>query len=620
MCSRYSRVIAIFLALLVANSFAAKSASGKVRSRIGEVTTQKEGKGDWKDLKVGNKVNQSDLIRTLLESQAIIALPDGSNISIEENSLVSMTEVMTDDGKNYITAEIKSGKIKFDVQKQNGGSHFKFKTGTATAAIRGTYGLTGLSERQTPIAALIFGKMDMFMGTQAVSIHENQAIVTHRDKLVVIDLSAGADADFLDKIDSLAGDSTITEEELLKKAGELDKLRAEALKKLKDSMRCEFEALPDTIRENSVKIQGLCTQGIKVGIGGEMQNSDEGSVTFTPEWSPKQQGPKKFTVTCQVGKTSFDCGNLATYYVSSAPRDSVAGHEPLTLITSSPLTVSDPSATIIEGRFDPSDPNATLTVTHDGKVSDNLLLRNPDGHLRYNLSIKDSWKNWNSELVEVEYNSEKYGTEKATLKLAIKKNSKTINTISPTIGITRTDSLKCFIKLNIKDTEGDQVILTPYVDGVKGIDQIYGNSGEYTLKTTKGIHNYNFTAEDLAGNTSKVSKTLGCFPKTNATLDVEGPKKIRLRVPRPPQNHTNRFYQMIRFKVNGLPENNPQFIKRIVISQSGEKDDVLTETDFQGTAFDRQVGIIRGKTTEIKIKVFLKSGETLNATKIYEVR
>ena len=83
------KFVAIALMLAVPFSYAAKNTSGKVRSVIGDVTTQKKSEGNWVPLRVGAKVKEKDVIRTLVESQAIVALPDGSTISVEENSLVA---------------------------------------------------------------------------------------------------------------------------------------------------------------------------------------------------------------------------------------------------------------------------------------------------------------------------------------------------------------------------------------------------------------------------------------------------------------------------------------------------------------------------------------------------
>ena len=89
------KTFAIFMVLLLAvPTLAEKTSTGKVRSVLGDVSRQKVNKSNWTALRVGAKVEQSDKIRTEIESQAIINLPDGSTISVEENSLVVFEELI----------------------------------------------------------------------------------------------------------------------------------------------------------------------------------------------------------------------------------------------------------------------------------------------------------------------------------------------------------------------------------------------------------------------------------------------------------------------------------------------------------------------------------------------
>ena len=92
--SRNFRFLVFFAALLLAMpAVAGKATSGKVRSVLGDVSRQKVNKTNWAALRVGATVEQADKIRTEIESQAIINLPDGSTISIEENTLVVFEEL-----------------------------------------------------------------------------------------------------------------------------------------------------------------------------------------------------------------------------------------------------------------------------------------------------------------------------------------------------------------------------------------------------------------------------------------------------------------------------------------------------------------------------------------------
>ena len=86
--SPFSRLFARTLlagSLFILPTFAAGNSGsvGKVRYILGEVTVQKKAKSNWNPLRIGLKVHEKDLIRTLVESEAGIALSDGSSITIE---------------------------------------------------------------------------------------------------------------------------------------------------------------------------------------------------------------------------------------------------------------------------------------------------------------------------------------------------------------------------------------------------------------------------------------------------------------------------------------------------------------------------------------------------------
>ena len=180
---RYFKLVAVATALMVGVSTAAKNSSGVIRYVAGgpDAQHQKKGKGDWKNAKYKEKVFQNDNFRTGDEAQIIIALADGSSLTINERTEVSMTELMNEDGINRTMVNIKNGKVNFEVQKQANGGSFKFKTGTSTAAIRGTRGFFGMSSKRKPIASLSKGSLDFQdeSSNKKVSIKEDIAANTN---------------------------------------------------------------------------------------------------------------------------------------------------------------------------------------------------------------------------------------------------------------------------------------------------------------------------------------------------------------------------------------------------------------------------------------------------------
>lgn len=621
------KVLSVLLASLVGASLAAKPSSGIVRSVIGEITHQRYQKPDWEPLKKGNKVRQGSKVRTLLESQAIIALPDASIMYVEENSLVEFVELNSENDINQVVTEVKNGKIQFDIQKLNGqDSRIYFKTGTAVAAIRGTKGLWGVTRNGKPIGALSNGLMDITMGSQSASIKGGQAVVSIKDQLVVIDLNNAGDPRMFDKLDSLISNPAVIEDSLESEIKNIDAQFSDAKKNLIDSVKCDFSAIPDTIYEPSILIKGKCTNGLKVQIGAEKKISSETEMEFTPNWAPTSIGDKKFPVTCVIQDYSFDCGFLSTYYaglaaadttVKDSSADSLAVHTPLTILTSSPAEVCDPAAVTIEGTFDARDPLTTLVVKLGNYTSRNLIPYSAGGKFSHTINISDKVGNWNETKASVEYVSKIYGTETASIDLNINKTCKNVNIISPTITFKSADSLKCQAIISVENVGDDIAFLTVQVDGGSSTETILKKDSRIERTLSKGQHRYVFEVEDLAHNKRRVEKTLGCYPAMPVRISFTGGSVEVLRIP-PPPDLSQKIYKTLRFTIAGIPQNNTDYIKRITISQASEKPVTLHPTDILSTSIDQQVNLTWGKTNQINVEVVLKNGKILKATKIYE--
>lgn len=312
---------------LSAVSFAAKTSSGKVRAVIGDVSRQKKADDAWAPLRVGAKVQEKDKIKTLMESQVTIALPDGSTISVEENSVVEFSELVSANGMQVTMTEVKSGKIRFDVQKQmNSNSSFKFKSGTATAAIRGTDGTIALTEGGQTIGALNNGAMDMEENGQKVQVKAKQFVAFRKDQPPVVGEAKNAsDPEFIQKIGEAIDDPNKSADEILATAKTLDTQIDKNKEDLKKKFKCEFEPIPATVDTNTVTIKGTCSAGMKVSLGAETIESTGAPVVFTPSWSRGAIGPKKFIINCTVEKTNFECGYANTTYEN--PRTVAFGNE-----------------------------------------------------------------------------------------------------------------------------------------------------------------------------------------------------------------------------------------------------------------------------------------------------
>lgn len=624
--SHFFRFISIVLAISVANSFAAKTNFGKFRSVIGEVEHKTIKSDEWKKARPTVKVYEGDMIRTMIESQATIGLPDGSAISIEENSIVSISELLSEDGKNVSTTDIKSGKVRFDVQKQaNKESSFKFKTGTAVAAIRGTEGIIGTSSNGKFIASLLTGRLEIDFGGSTTTINGGQTAIPSGEALTVLDLSSSGTTDLFNVIDQILNDTTLTIDSLTKLITEknLDLEKAKDL--IKENLKCEFTPLPDKVADTVVTIKGKCAASDTVEIAGQKQESKGNDMEFTPSWEADAIGEKKFAVTCQVGALHIPCGQLKTYFTGLPKEEKVDSTqvEPLlTVTTPSPISVSASAAATIEGSFTTKDSSATLFIKMGNYVSPNLVQFSANGQFSHTINISEKKKNWNEKNVVIEYKSSKLGSKSISLDLDIDKSSKFVNTVKPVLSIKSRDSLKCYVKLALDNIDGDEVIYNYSIDGsTSNISARYTKDATIKQNLLNGIHDYTFLAEDMAGNSTKITKTLGCFPTRKHTLEIEGGNSYeRIRAPRPPQGYSsNSIYKNLTFKVTNIPDNDPRYIKMITISQKG-KTIVLRPTDFQSNIFDQQIELQHNAKTNVTIKVIMKNGTILSATKTYEVR
>lgn len=620
------KFIAVALMLAVPFSYAAKNTSGKVRSVIGEVTTQKKSEGNWVPLRVGAKVKEKDLIRTLVESQAIVALPDGSTISVEENSLVEFSQLLSEDGVQTAMTDIKSGKVRFDVQKQaSKESSFKFKTGTATAAIRGTDGIIGSTSKGIIVASLRNGRLEITVKGQKTELEGGQTVFSKDTSFVIMDLASSGDLNFLNEIDAMLSDTTIALDKL-KEAIQAkdDEFRAKQTA-AKDSIKCTFEALPDTIYVPNVTVRGTCPTGVSVELSGERIESTGEMVQFSPNWAPSAVGEKKFPVVCYSGKVSFGCADLKTYYKlppDTTAKDTVtqATQIPFEVTTSSPLTICESGAATIEGQFDPADSAATLFVKLGSYTSPNLVPLSAGGKWTHTITISDQKGNWNEKYATVEFNG---ATGKATVKveLDIDKTCGAVNLDRPVLLFQRADSIRCEASVSIANINDDVVILSTERDNTPLKETYFDKNSYSTLKLKSGLHDYTWTVRDQAGNKTELKKKLGCYPNIQASISLSKGPNERLRVPPPPKGVSRKFKRSLVYSITGVPDQDPSHIKRIVVKQGNENLQFLEgSTRITDLRQSVDVELEYGKKTEIEIQVLLKNGKTITATKTYEVR
>lgn len=626
--SQKSKILVIFTALLLAMpSLAAKSTSGKVRSVLGDVARQKANKTNWAALRVGATVEQADKIRTEIESQAIINLPDGSSISIEENTLVVFEELIAKDGNQKLTADVQQGKVRFDVQKQKGKeSSFQFRTGTATAAVRGTSGVIGQTSRGKPIAALREGKLEITTGSGQVNINGGETAVPNGDSFVVLELASSGDLDFLNKIDSLLSDTTKSIDDLKKSIQSLDSVYAANLKDAVDTLGCAFESIPDTVTSPFLTIQGSCKPGIFIEVGAERIETTDEPFQFTPTWDESAYGAKKFPVSCFVGKISLPCGYITTTYAKPGKpvkkiekQEPKAEKVPFKLTTPSPVKVCKTGTVTMEGTFDTTATNATLFVKLGSYTSPNLVPLSQGSKFSHTIAVSDRIGNWEEKKAFAEFHTAE-GVQTESVDLDIDKSCAKVNQVTPIVNFQRYDSTRCNISISISNIKGDVVLLSTFVDGALTKETSLDKDIFTTFKLKAGSHKYTFKAEDRAGNKAELVKTLGCFPNLNTTLAVQGGNYELIRAPLSPKGSKTGITRNVKFKVANVPQQDPSQIKRITIKQNGKNVVQLQNKQITDLNFDIPVELVRDKKTIIKIEVVMKNGRVLNASKTYEVR
>lgn len=270
----FLRVLAI-AALIPSIAFSA-SAAGKVRSTLGSVERQKASESSWKDLRVGASIFQSDCVRTGVESEVIFGLPDGSSITIAENAEVEMTNLLEEDGMGAFKTrlDIKKGHINFAVRKlKEKKSVFQFKTGTATASIRGTEGFIGGDK--VFFAGLKNGKLEITSddGKRTVSIGAGETALG-RDSLVVVKLASSGEYGFAKKLEKIIADSTKSIDDIVNESQKADA-------EYQSNEKAVMDSITSVIPENNFTVMTsspveVCNDGFSVE--GAYRTNDESAM------------------------------------------------------------------------------------------------------------------------------------------------------------------------------------------------------------------------------------------------------------------------------------------------------------------------------------------------------
>ena len=303
----------------------------KPRSVIGTVDLQKAGKENWVGLRVGRTVIEKDRIRTALESETILELSEGSVLTVAELSDVRLEANLVDAAKKLVAVDIQSGKVLFDIQRQPG-REFQFKTGNATAAIRGTAGFVGSMNGQT-VASLKEGKVEVSNKAGVTkSVGKNQTLlVDTAGSAKVLELASSGTEALANAIDSIVkvadGGAAMNTALLEKSINTFDQSYAVRQREFEKRLQFRATGIADSLFVPSVMLQARVTPGTIVTVWGQRDTVPESGIyqrTFT--WGDSAYGAKRFLVSCSDGSVELPCYMWVTEYApmsAAAPADSV---------------------------------------------------------------------------------------------------------------------------------------------------------------------------------------------------------------------------------------------------------------------------------------------------------
>lgn len=643
----------------------AKSTTGRVTDRVGDVKVQSAKTGKWEEnIQVGARIRERDQISTGAESYVTVRLPDGTSITVQEQSLVQLDTLDSENGVQMAFTDVKTGKIKFEAQKQKNGGYLKFKTGVATAAIRGTVAFIGITPGGKAFVSASEGKIRTTHNKTGrecdVSAGQTLFFTKNNDNCNVVETQTSGDPSFVNELERILDNDSLSIEEITKSLKDADANLLQLLSKISTESACTFESLEDTVTVNKVSIKGSCPSGTTLQIAGASLKGTGNAFDIPAEWAPSADGDKKFPATCSIvavtpcdknnadknskkGKQkkpetcskplTFNCGELHTYYKAPVSPDTAVADtavadtsvqdssstKSFSIKTASPVKVCDPGSVTIEGTFDPSDPEASLYVKLGNYTSRNLVPLSANGEFSHTVTINDIVGNWNVKKATVEYKG-KSGNRSAHIELDIDKTCKQVNQGRPIVSFTSSDSLRCKATFMVSGAKSDIVLVESEIDGDLIKETTFMQDDPIKIKLKSGIHTYTFTAKDQADNRSTLQKKLSCHPQSNTSVEFTGGDFERLRVPPPPRGMSSTFVRNMHFRITNVHSLNPAHIRRLQVTQGNKSLLNISNGQITDLDYDVQVNLTRGETTKVTVTIDMKNGMKVVKSKTYEVR
>lgn len=478
--------------VLISPALAASAASsvGKVRYILGEVSIQKKSGGNWNPLRIGLKVRENDLIRTLVESEAGITLPDGSLITIEENTTVFFKTAIDAQSHRETTVDIQKGRVFFDVQKQAADNKFLFRTGTATAAIRGTNGFVEAGNEGI-IVSLESGKM-------VVTDAKGRSLEVNGGETLVEDKSAGlqkfktpssGSKNLAKEISAERQKGSLDSKKLEERARSLDSANAAKIDNLTKVPPCYFDPISKTTNQTEIFISGKCRDGATIQVNGlEVKPEKDGSFKVPVNWEKDSFGQKRIRVRCGEGSTTVLCREALVAYAAPTSNDSNA-------YVKIESTVNGKDGLEVHGSFFSEDPKAAVEVSV-GKLG--LIQKTTEASQFVWTFSKPGPDFAESKAVATLKTTKKVLSDSFEVRLPLQ-----FQVEDPAPGL-------CEIRFSLKRTYGQKIRIEESIDGVPATLATFEKDAQASFPMLPGKHSYKIIATEPDGNRSEFSRTLTC--------------------------------------------------------------------------------------------------------------
>lgn len=593
----------------------------------GQAEIQKKGTGDWKPLRVGKKLKEKDRLRTFAASQVILKFVNGTEIKLQENTVLRLSELFEEVNQSKTNLDVSTGQILFKVKKLAGEqSSFKFETPTATAAIRGTEGGIGIKGSKT-IAFLDEGKLQIVSRNtgQSVLISASEILLETEEGFGVQRLSSKA-LKASDVFENIVKDTSNTEinldnigasiqkkvEEVLKERGisvdSTDLTTGDSTKV--DSVVVEIPAQlgninpwPKEVYENYLTLSGSCLNSKAVRLGQERISVDEsGFWSINLEWEEVNEQTeaieKSYTVWCiQEDQEVF---------VSSVKFLYKAGAGNVEFLVDQGSSVKPNNGVVkLTGSYKGPEARIELRVKD---VREEIKIVN--GRFDTQFLVQDKLDNWDVSSFEI-YIKTLSEEIHYPIQLEVDYTDAKINTMSPRL-VAKLDELRGSITIGVDGSEVDPAQVSFEVDGVevesRDIDRVVQG---YNFDLHQGEHDYRIVAKDLASNETSESFTkVEYWPRAEFSVVLKSLVAISgIKVPPLPPGSAQTISIPFLIEFRALPNDDPGFISEIRLENEATGYSRTWRGDeIDAIRFEETILLSKAQENTIILKVYPKNG------------